>query len=293
MDLQERHQLDMAAQVARVRDRTRPWRSIIALVVAVAALVAVLAFGHPLLKDHSPASDAVGYQTGQIVTYAGAVAFFLTGLAAVFGLTGQLRDRVRPRIGSAHAGVLRYALVLIGVFLLLVVTLDLANIGVGQLVLGGAVTGVLLGIAAQQSLANLFAGLVLLFARPFRVGQRVRFRAGALGGTIEGDVTDISLTYVRVDTDDGVVLLPNSQVLASLIGAVPPAKPAAPPAEPAASSAEPAASSAEPAASSAEPAASSAEPAASSAEPAASVRHANDPGEAAMDSPGSAAGRPD
>ena len=265
MDLQERHQLDMAAQVARVRDRARPWRSIIALVVAIAALVAVLGFGHRLLKDNTDAPNAVGYQTGQIITYAGAVAFFLAGLAAVFGLTGQLRDRVRPRIGSAHAGVLRYALVLIGVFLLLVVTLDLANIGVGQLVLGGAVTGVLIGIAAQQSLANLFAGLVLLFARPFRVGQRVRFRAGALGGTIEGEVTDISLTYVRVDTDDGVVLLPNSQVLASVIGAVPPAKPAA----------------------------SSAEPAASSAGPAAPARHANDPGEAAMGSPGSAVGRAD
>ena len=262
MDLQERHQLDMAAQVARVRDRARPWRSAIALTVALAALVAVQAFGHPLLANKG---DKVGFQTGEIVTYAGAVAFFLAGLAAVFGLTGQLRDRVRPTIGSAHAGVLRYALLLIGVFVLLVVTLDLANIGVGQLVLGGAVTGVLLGIAAQQSLANLFAGLVLLFARPFRVGQRVRFRAGALGGTIEGEVTDISLTYVRVDTDDGVVLLPNSQVLASVIGAVPPAKPAA----------------------------SSAEPAASSARPAAPARHANDPGEAAMDSPGSAVGRAD
>ncbi len=273
MDLQERHQLDMAAQVARVRDRARPWRSIIALVVAIAALVAVLAFGRPLLHNSvntaGKVTDTVGYQTGQIIIYAGAVAFFLTGLAAVFGLTGQLRDRVRPRIGSAHAGVLRYALVLIGVFLLLVMALDLANIGVGQLVLGGAVTGVLLGIAAQQSLANLFAGLVLLFARPFRVGQRVRFRAGALGGTIEGDVTDISLTYVRVDTEDGVVLLPNAQVLASVIGAVPPAEPAA------------------------DPAALSAGPAAASAGPAVPARHAADPGEAATGSPGSAAVRPD
>ena len=43
--------------------------------------------------------------------------------------------------------------------------------------------------------------MVLLFARPFRVGDRVRFRAGALAGQLEGTVTDISITYVRLETD--------------------------------------------------------------------------------------------
>jgi len=86
-----------------------------------------------------------------------------------------------------------------------------------QLLVSGAVVGVLVGIAAQQSLANLFAGLVLLFARPFRVGDRVRFRAGALSGEVEGMVIDVSLTYVRLQTDEGPVLLPNSQALAAAV----------------------------------------------------------------------------
>ncbi len=84
----------------------------------------------------------------------------------------------------------------------------------------------LLGIAAQQSLANLFAGLVLLFAHPFRVGDHVRFRAGALSGQIEGIVTDLSLTYVRLETDEGQVLLPNSQALAAAVLLVPDQVPA-------------------------------------------------------------------
>ena len=42
--------------------------------------------------------------------------------------------------------------------------------------------------------------MVLLFARPFRVGDRVRFRAGALYGLLDGTVTDISITYVRLET---------------------------------------------------------------------------------------------
>ncbi len=43
----------------------------------------------------------------------------------------------------------------------------------------------ILGMAAQQALANLFAGLVLLFAHPCRVGSPVRFRVGALGGQLD------------------------------------------------------------------------------------------------------------
>jgi small-conductance mechanosensitive channel len=107
-------------------------------------------------------------------------------------------------------------------------SLAIAQIDVKQLLVSGAVAGVLLGIAAQQSLANLFAGLVLLFARPFRVGDHVRFRAGALSGTIEGIVTDVSLTYVRLESEDGRVLLPNSQALAAAVLHVPDELPADP-----------------------------------------------------------------
>jgi hypothetical protein len=148
---------------------------------------------------------------------------------------------IQPVIGAAHAGVARYALVLAGIFTALVIALNLASVPVGQLVLGGAVTGVLLGIAAQQSLANLFAGMVLLFARPFRVGDRVRLRAGALFGILEGTVTDISITYVRLETAEGVLFVPNSQALAAVVGPVPADSAAPPVAEPQPASAEQAA----------------------------------------------------
>jgi small-conductance mechanosensitive channel len=92
-----------------------------------------------------------------------------------------------------------------------------------ELLVSGALLGVLAGIAAQQSLANLFAGLVLMFAHPFRVGSRVQFRAGALAGQISGAVSDVGLTYVRLETDDGPVLLPNSLALAAAVVRQPPA----------------------------------------------------------------------
>jgi small-conductance mechanosensitive channel len=212
--------MDMAAQVAKVKDRTRPWRSIIALTLTLISLAASI-YG----RRGGAGLDAV---TSGALHYGGALGFFLFGLAAAFALSGQVRNLSQPHIGAAHAGVIRYALLLIGMFTALLVALSLGSLPIGQLALGGAVTGVLLGIAAQQSLANLFAGLVLLFARPFRVGDRIRFRAGALGGVLEGTVIDVSITYVRLETADGVVLVPNSQALAATVGPLPPPAPADP-----------------------------------------------------------------
>jgi small-conductance mechanosensitive channel len=134
-------------------------------------------------------------------------------------------------VGSAHAAVVRYALLLIGSVTTLVITLQLFKIPIGQLILGGAITTILPGIAAQQTLANLFASIVLLLSRPFSVGQRVRVRSGAMGGEIDGVVTEIGITYVRLDTGEGILALPNSQVLAAAVGPLP-AEPAVP-AEPA------------------------------------------------------------
>ena len=59
-------------------------------------------------------------------------------------------------------------------------------------------TAVVFGLAAQQTLGNLIAGMVLLSARPFRVGERVRLQAGAVGGSVEGIVSSLGLLYTTL-----------------------------------------------------------------------------------------------
>ena len=76
--------------------------------------------------------------------------------------------------------------------------------------------------------------MVLLLSRPFRVGDSIRLRAGALGGQLEGVVTEIGITYIRLDTGETIMSVPNSQVLAAAVGPIPrqparPAQPATPP----------------------------------------------------------------
>ena len=217
-------QLDLSTQVAIVRARVRPWRSIIFLLLAIAAGItsgwAHRGFHDFMASDHVPM---------QLIAAGCAVLFCVCAGIATYGLSGSARDVLAPRAGAAHAGIVRYGLLLVGAFTTLIVTLDLFHVPVGQLVLGGALTSVFVGIAAQQALGNVFAGIVLLVARPFRVGNTVRFRAGALGGELEGTVTEIGITYVRLSSGGTVVSVPNSQVLNAVVGPVPPApEPAAP-----------------------------------------------------------------
>ncbi len=219
MHLQDGPQLDLSAQVAKVKARTRPWKYIIALALAIAAAITSEAKRREFTQYFTDAHVA-----SQIIAAATAVAFLVFGSIATYGLSGKARSVLEPRAGASHAAVVRYALLLLGGFTTFVVTLLLFDIPVGQLVLGGALTSVFVGIAAQQALSNVFAGIVLLLARPFRVGDAVRLRAGSIGGQLDGTVTEIGITYVRLDTGDSIMSVPNSQVLNAIVGPVPPAK---------------------------------------------------------------------
>ncbi|HEX3711719.1 MAG TPA: mechanosensitive ion channel domain-containing protein [Trebonia sp.] len=209
-------QLDLSAQVALVKAKARPWKSIIALVLAIAAIAASSwAHGH----FHRFFSNEGG--VNQIIAAATAIAFCFFASAATIGLSGKARSVLTPVMGVSHAAIVQYALVLVGAVTTLIVTLVLFGVPVGQLLLGGALTSVFVGIAAQQALSNVFAGLVLLLARPFKVGDAIRLRAGALSGEIDGTVTEIGITYLRLACTDGVISVPNSQVLNAVVGPLP------------------------------------------------------------------------
>jgi small conductance mechanosensitive channel len=117
------------------------------------------------------------------------------------------------RLDPATAGTVGFVIRLATVVLAFVVALSVAGIGAGELALGGAFTAVIVGLAAQQTLGNLIAGTVLLSARPFRVGERVRLQGGPLAGQIEGTVSSLGLLYTTFATGEDSVMVPNSVVL--------------------------------------------------------------------------------
>jgi small-conductance mechanosensitive channel len=117
------------------------------------------------------------------------------------------------RLDPGTAGTVGFLIRLATIGLAVLVALRIAGLKPETLAVGGAVTAVVLGLAAQQTIGNLFAGTVLLSARPFRVGDRVRLTGGAVAGEIEGTVSSLGLLYTTLANGDDNILVPNNVVL--------------------------------------------------------------------------------
>ena len=117
------------------------------------------------------------------------------------------------RLDPATAGTVGFLIRLTTVVVALFVALRVAGIQARTLALGGAFTAVIFGLAAQQTFGNVIAGMVLLSARPFRVGERVRLQGGMIAGQIEGTVSSLGLLYTTFATGEDSILVPNSVVL--------------------------------------------------------------------------------
>lgn len=80
------------------------------------------------------------------------------------------------------------------------------------LIAAGGSIAVALGFALKDIAASLVAGILLLFDRPFRVGDRVTF------GDTYGEIVSIGLRTVRLVTlDDNLVTIPNSRFITDVV----------------------------------------------------------------------------
>ena len=71
-----------------------------------------------------------------------------------------------------------------------------------------ASVGVAIGFASQDLLKNIFGGLMILFDRPFQVGDKIE------SGSFYGEVLEVGLRSTRIVTpDDSVVTIPNSEMM--------------------------------------------------------------------------------
>lgn len=86
------------------------------------------------------------------------------------------------------------------------------RVPVSNILLSAGALGVVVGLAARQTLGAVLAGFVLLFSRPFEVGDWVEIEGN------EGMVTDVSIVNTELRTfDDELVMLPNDEVTNSPI----------------------------------------------------------------------------
>jgi small-conductance mechanosensitive channel len=190
-----------------------------AAVVACLGLALTWASGGVLDAKSAPIYYFVQHhKVATACAIAGAVIFFASGVTAVRSATKEILKAVPSKLGDDRKVGLRWICLVTGYLLVIFGTLGALNVPIERLALGASITGVILGIAAQQSLNNVFAGLILLIVRPVSVGQQISIRSGPIGGPYTGEVVDMTLTYVRLETARGELLLPNSTILTAVIG---------------------------------------------------------------------------
>ena len=75
-----------------------------------------------------------------------------------------------------------------------------------------AVLGLIVGFAAQHTIANMVAGVQLAVTQPIKIGDKIAF------DEVEGRVTDITLSYTYVDPGDGSsVVIPNQLLVEGIV----------------------------------------------------------------------------
>ena len=130
-------------------------------------------------------------------------------------LTGAVATVLSHRFGRFRmqiTGMVPMVRLLVWATATYLIVVDVFQPPQGQLLALLASIGLAVGLAAQDVIRNLISGLVILFERPFRVGDMVRI------GDHYGEITGIGLRSVQLHTfDDSLVTIPNNTVTSTSV----------------------------------------------------------------------------
>jgi small conductance mechanosensitive channel len=168
----------------------------------------------PPIPVHTPISeklrDYVILHSGALIS---AMIVIVVGFLAARWL-GKLTDRwaekkaMEPPVRMLMVRIVKF-LVFVGA---LVVALGTAGLDVTAMIAGLSVAGVGVGLAAQGVLGNLFAGLTIIFTKPFRVNEYIEL----LG--VQGQVAQIELlSTTLIHADRSRVVIPNRKIVGEIM----------------------------------------------------------------------------
>jgi small-conductance mechanosensitive channel len=151
------------------------------------------------------------------ITPASLIIFTLIVLASIFVtrlFTRILFDRILRKFNIKEGirytlrRLTEYTMILVGI----IVAFQFVGIDLSGLAVIFGLLSVGIGFGLQSVTANFVAGLVLLFERPIKIGDRITI------GDVEGDVEEISMRATRVRTLNNIsIIVPNSQFVSSNI----------------------------------------------------------------------------
>ncbi|HUY85831.1 MAG TPA: mechanosensitive ion channel family protein [Acidimicrobiales bacterium] len=183
------------------------------LITGVSAILVAVA-GNELGNVHSH------HLNSRLAAYLCAIGFLVLSVISVRSGARVVSSIVAEKVGMTVGAPVSIMTSIVGFIVIVFVDLGILGVTAQRLLVGGAITGVIIGIAAQQSLGNVFSGIVLMLAHPFKIGDIVQVRSGSLGGVFNGRVIGLGLTYVRMEIDGIEISIPNSTLLAAAVGVV-------------------------------------------------------------------------
>lgn len=192
--------------------------SVVALVLASLVAIGILLYYLFVVVRAIPISLSIVFDL---------VVAFALGVAAIT-IVGRLLEQFVPRLKNTRRGALilvvyRFAAYAILAFVLLVI-LGVDNIA---LLTGGTFAGLVVGLAAQSVLSNVFGGVLLILSQPMNPGDRVTILTWQYGVVVPiyppkyystdyvipgytGTVVDFGLVYTRLRMDEGTeIRFPN------------------------------------------------------------------------------------
>jgi small-conductance mechanosensitive channel len=163
--------------------------------------------------------DEYGAELSAAITLVGAivVAFVVDRLvlARAKHVAERFTETGASRVTKTRVQVVRrlvFVIILaIGIALALSQFASIRRLAIGTLA-SGALLGLVVGLAARQTIANLVAGILVAITQPIRIGDRVTFEEET------GRVDDVTLSFTYIDTGDGrLMVVPNEKVVSGVL----------------------------------------------------------------------------
>lgn len=124
----------------------------------------------------------------------------------VYGLLSKSKIDLGVRV--AVGSIVKYIILVIG----LVIVLQTVGIDLSTLTILAGALGIGIGFGLQNVTNNLVSGIIILFERPIKVGDRIEV------GNISGDVIKISMRATTIVTNDNIsIIVPNSEFISSRV----------------------------------------------------------------------------
>ena len=162
-------------------------------------------------------SNITPWQMTGLIILAGIIAHFFISRIVLRGMK-KVAASTENDVDDRLVHFLQRFYILVLLFVVFLAILKAHQIEITPFLASAGIAGIAIGMAAKETLADIFAGVFLIADRPVRVGDRVKIDSIGKHWGSWGDIVDLGLRRTRIKNTDGVIVnYPNSLLANSVI----------------------------------------------------------------------------